>query len=136
LVVWVRPKLFSVTKAEISIIPNVEITQSDNMAKLMIVLETKSQGQIAERLRAIEALQGVLNVSMISHYLEDTADVKKRGKHRSPMTRTREPVPATARRAQPLPFTLRGTSAGSSDPAGERELVERKAMEPHVVSAA
>ena len=94
LIVWVRPRLFSVTRAEISIIPNVQITRSENMAKLVIVLETKSQGQIAERLRAIEALQGVLNVSLISHYLEDTADVRKRGKHRSPRGRTRAPLPA------------------------------------------
>jgi hypothetical protein len=106
------------------------------MAKLVIVLETKSQGQIAERLRAIEALQGVLNVSMISHYLEDTADVRKRGKPRSPMARTRAPLPATFGRPQPLPLTLRGTSAGSGDLAGEREFVERKAMKPHAVSAA
>ena len=100
LVVWVRPRLFSVTRAEISIIPNVEIMQSDNMAKLAIVLETKSQGQSTERLRAIETLPGVLNVSMISHYLEDTADVKKRGKHRSPMSRSRAP--------RSLPLTLCG----------------------------
>jgi len=136
LIVWVRPRLFSVTRAEISIIPNVQITRSENMAKLVIVLETKGQGQITERLRAIEALQGVLNVSMISHYLEDTADVRKRGKHRSPMARTRAPLPATSGRPQPLPLTIRGTSAGSGDLAGEREFVERKAMEPHAASAA
>lgn len=103
LVVWVRPKLFSVTRAEISIIPNVAITQSDNMAKLAIVLETKSQDQITERLRAVEALPGVLNVSMIYHYLEETTDAKKRGKHRSPMPRSRAPVPAIPRRPRSLP---------------------------------
>jgi nitrate reductase NapD len=124
LVVWVRPKLFSVTRAEISIIPNVEITQSDNMAKLAVVLETKSQGQSAERLRAIETLPGVLNVSMISHYLEDAADARKRGKHRSPMGRSRAP--------RSLPLTL----CGSGDPAGEREFRERKARVPHAASAA
>jgi nitrate reductase NapAB chaperone NapD len=75
-------------------IPNVQITRSENMAKLAVVLETKSKGQITERLRAIEALQGVLNVSLIPHYLEDTGDVRKRGKHRSPMARTRTALPA------------------------------------------
>ncbi len=122
LVVWVRPKLFSVTRAEISIIPNVEITQSDNMAKLAVVLETKSQGQSAERLRAIETLPGVLNVSMISHYLEDTADARKRGKHRSPMSRARAPRSHTL--------------CGSGDAAGERDFRERKATVPHAASAA
>ena len=121
LVVWVRPGRLAVTKAEISIIPNVKIAQSDNVAKLAIVLEAKSQDQVTERLRAIEALPGVLNVSMIYQYSEDAADAKKHGKHLMP--RSRVPVEANSRRPQSLLHSLRRTPAGSGDRVGERELM-------------
>lgn len=120
LVAWVRPGWFIATKAEISIIPNVEIVQSNDVAKLTIVLETKSHDQITERLRAIEALSGVLNVSMIYHYVEDAADAKKRGKHLSPLTRSRVPVQTNPRRPQSLPPSLHRVSASSGELVGGR----------------
>jgi nitrate reductase NapAB chaperone NapD len=78
LIIWVRPGWLAATRAEISAIPNVDIPQFDGKAKLIVVLETKSRAQIIERLRAIEALAGVLNVSLNYHHVEEEIADKKR----------------------------------------------------------
>lgn len=72
-IVWVRPGELASTKTDLKAMPNVQITRSDWYGKLVVVLQTKRHGEIAEHLRAIDALPGVLNV---------TADLPRRRKRK------------------------------------------------------
>jgi nitrate reductase NapAB chaperone NapD len=65
LIVWVRPGRLAVTRAEIGIMPDMGMPEAKGAAKLLVALKPMDQRQIAERLKAIEALPGVLNVSIV-----------------------------------------------------------------------
>jgi nitrate reductase NapD len=71
LIVRARPERLTAIAAGIVEMPGAEIHRSDAIGKLIVVLETENQGEIADRLRAMEALPGVLNVSLIYHHADD-----------------------------------------------------------------
>lgn len=70
LVVRALPQTLDSIKTSIAAMPGAEIHGSDAKGKMVVVLETQNQGEIAERLRSIESLSGVLNVSLIYHHVE------------------------------------------------------------------
>jgi nitrate reductase NapD len=61
-------------KAAIETIEGAEVFRSDELGKIVVVLETRDQADIAECLRTIEQLQGVLNASLVYHHIEEDAD--------------------------------------------------------------
>jgi len=71
LIVRALPERLAVIAAGIAKMPGAEIHRSDAIGKIVVVLETESQGEITDRLRAMEALPGVLNVSLIYHHVDD-----------------------------------------------------------------
>lgn len=73
LVVRTLPERFDDVIAAINALPNAEIYRSDPGGKIVIVLETENEHEIATRLGAIETLPGVLNASLIYHHIEETA---------------------------------------------------------------
>jgi nitrate reductase NapD len=57
--------------AVIAGLPGVEIHASDAAGKLIVTLETDSQGEISQRIEAIRALDGVFAASLVYHQVED-----------------------------------------------------------------
>ncbi len=71
LIVRVLPDRLHDVVAAIGALPGAEVHRYDRLGKIVVVLETETQSEIAERLRAMEALGGVLNVSLIYHHADD-----------------------------------------------------------------
>lgn len=71
LVVRALPRHLKAVIETIDALPGAEVHRYDPVGKIVVVLETDTQSQIAERLRAMEALPGVLNVSLIYHHADE-----------------------------------------------------------------
>ena len=71
LVVRVLPERLAAVISGLADMPGAEVHQSDAIGKVVVVLETENQGEIVDRLRAMESLPGVLNVSLIYHHVDD-----------------------------------------------------------------
>jgi nitrate reductase NapD len=71
LIVRARPDRLPDIVAAIDALPGAEVHRHDAIGKIVVLLETETQSQIAERLRAMEALPGVLNVSLIYHHADE-----------------------------------------------------------------
>jgi nitrate reductase NapD len=71
LIVRVLPQRLKAVTEFIAALPGAEVHSHDPIGKIVVLLETETQGQIAERLRAMEALPGVLNVSLIYHHADE-----------------------------------------------------------------
>jgi periplasmic nitrate reductase NapD len=65
LIVWVSPGQFMNAKAGILAMRDVEIQRSDKVGKLVVDLATTNRDEVGKRMRAIEALPGILNVALI-----------------------------------------------------------------------
>jgi periplasmic nitrate reductase NapD len=74
LVVRALPERVSEIKAAIGAIKGADVFRSDDLGKIVVVLETHDQAEIALCLRTIESLQGVLNASLIYHHIEEDAE--------------------------------------------------------------
>jgi nitrate reductase NapD len=72
LIVRAMPDKLQAIKTEIAALEGAEIFRTDPTGKTVVVLETANQGEIADRIRAMESIPGVLNVSLIYHHVEDT----------------------------------------------------------------
>lgn len=59
-------KLASVLN-EIALVPNAEVPLSDDSGKIIVVLETESEGAIINSLSKLEVIDGVVSASMIYH---------------------------------------------------------------------
>jgi periplasmic nitrate reductase NapD len=71
LIVRALPQRLQAVTEAIGALPGAEVHRHDGVGKIVVVLETETQGEIAERLRAMEALPGVLNVSLIYHHTDE-----------------------------------------------------------------
>lgn len=73
LVVLARPELFEAVKANLRLLDNLELHQESAAGKLVVVLETRHEEQILQRIEQINNLPGVLNAALIYHEVLDPA---------------------------------------------------------------
>ena len=73
LVVLARPELFEAVKANLRLLENLELHQESAAGKLVVVLETRHEEQILQRIEQINNLPGVLNAALIYHEVLDPA---------------------------------------------------------------
>ncbi|MEX3776816.1 chaperone NapD [Pseudomonas sp. MYb118] len=73
LVVLARPELFEAVKANLRLLENLELHQESAAGKLVVVLETRHEEQILQRIEQINNLPGVLNAALIYHEVLDSA---------------------------------------------------------------
>lgn len=73
LVVLARPELFEAVKANLRLLDNLELHQESAAGKLVVVLETRHEAQILQRIEQINNLPGVLNAALIYHEVLDPA---------------------------------------------------------------
>jgi nitrate reductase NapD len=71
LIVRAVPQSLDAVKREIEALEGAEIHRSDPLGKAVVLLETANQGEIADRIRTMESITGVLNVSLIYHHVEE-----------------------------------------------------------------
>ena len=69
LLVHCRPEQLSAVKANLALLPGLELHQESAAGKVVVVLETEHESQILETLDQIQNLPGVLNAAMIYHEL-------------------------------------------------------------------
>jgi nitrate reductase NapD len=73
LVVLARPELFEAVKANLRLLKGVELHQESPAGKLVVVLETRHENQILQRIDQINRLPGVLNAALVYHEMLDVA---------------------------------------------------------------
>ncbi len=71
LIVHGAPELLLAISAAIADLPGAEVHASDGVGKLVVTLETVSEGEISKRVEAIRALEGVFAASLVYHQVED-----------------------------------------------------------------
>lgn len=71
LIVHGAGELLPAISAAIGTLPGAEVHAGDGRGKLIVTLETVNQTEIAERIDAIRALDGVFAVSLVYHQVED-----------------------------------------------------------------
>ena len=71
LLVHARPELLAAVKANLRLLPGLELHQESPQGKLVVVLEAEHEQQILQRLEQIGCLPGVLNAALIYHELLD-----------------------------------------------------------------
>ncbi len=52
-------------------LPGAEVHGGTNLGKLVVTLETVTEGDLLERIDTINHLQGVLSVALVFHHVED-----------------------------------------------------------------
>ena len=72
LVVQVRPDRLDEAVRAIAEEPGAEIHASDAAGKLVVVLESRNDGDLADATRRIGDLPGVLSVNLVFHHTETT----------------------------------------------------------------
>ena len=73
LVVHVRPERASIARAALGRMPGVEI-HAEAASKIIITLETDSEGEIVTRLNEISLLEGVMSATLVFHHFEALAE--------------------------------------------------------------
>ncbi|MGH8385263.1 MAG: chaperone NapD [Pseudomonas sp.] len=77
LVVLARPELFEAVKANLRLLDGLELHHESTAGKLVVVLETRDENQILQRIEQINNLPGVLNAALIYHeVLEPAGDIE------------------------------------------------------------
>ena len=71
LVVHCLPEQLSKVQREVEGLDNVEVCVSDPKGKFVAVLETESEKEILSTITEIQAIDSVLNASMIYHEIDD-----------------------------------------------------------------
>jgi periplasmic nitrate reductase NapD len=69
LVLHVRPENLTDVRAALDSMPGVEVP-AEAGGKLIVTLETSSEGQIVARMNGISALPGVLSAALVFHHVE------------------------------------------------------------------
>lgn len=77
LVVHAAPKAVSQVEADISALHGTDIHAVTDEGKLVITLEGETQRSILDNVEAINALEGVLNSSLIYHQVDDLKDINQ-----------------------------------------------------------
>jgi nitrate reductase NapD len=71
LIVHGAAELLPAISAAIADLPDAEVHASDGVGKLVVTLETVSEVEIAKRVEAIRALEGVFAASLVYHQVDD-----------------------------------------------------------------
>jgi periplasmic nitrate reductase NapD len=74
LVVHCRPEAVNFLIDAINALPEAEVPEHSAEGKLVVLLETPNQGVIMNCVNAIEALAGVINVSMAYHQVDTESE--------------------------------------------------------------
>lgn len=69
LLVHCRPEQLPAVRANLSLLPGLELHQHSPQGKLVVVLETEHEQQILDTIEQIQNLPGVLNAVLIYHEL-------------------------------------------------------------------
>ncbi|ARU87926.1 chaperone NapD [Pseudomonas sp. M30-35] len=69
LLVHARPELFAAVKANLRLLPGLELHQESPVGKLVVVIEAKDEQQILQRIDQINNIPGVLNAALVYHEL-------------------------------------------------------------------
>ena len=70
LIVLCRPAAFEAISTWLEENPQTELSGSDPSGKLVVVLETKNESGILEVIDQLQALEGVINASLVYHQIE------------------------------------------------------------------
>ena len=70
LVVHSRPEQAQAVAGRLRTLEGVDIHGGVEQGKLVVTLETKSEGEIVERLNRIQTLDGVLAANLVFHHVE------------------------------------------------------------------
>ena len=70
LVVHARPAAVATAQAAIAALEGVEVHGQSGQGKIVVTLETTSEGAIVERLAAIRDVAGVLSAVLVFHQVE------------------------------------------------------------------
>ncbi|WP_417662598.1 chaperone NapD [Pseudomonas sp.] len=69
LLVHARPELFAAVKANLRLLPDLELHQESPVGKLVVVIEANNEQQILQRIDQINNIPGVLNAALVYHEL-------------------------------------------------------------------
>lgn len=75
MIVQCRPEHLARLCDEIAALPGVEIHDTAPSGKIVLLLETPSEGEIAERLTSIHGFSGVLTAALVYHQVDAEEDV-------------------------------------------------------------
>ncbi len=67
LVVHCRPDVIGVVIPAIEALPEASVPQHSEEGKLVVLLETVSEGAIMQRISSLEAIPGVISVALVYH---------------------------------------------------------------------
>lgn len=67
LLVHARPELFETVKANLRLLPGLELHQESALGKLVVVIEAPNEQQILLRIEQISSFPGVLNAALVYH---------------------------------------------------------------------
>ena len=70
LVVQARPALLALITDKIAGLPGAEVHGSDPRGKLLVTLESDSQGVITDSLTRIQAIDGVITAALVYHQVD------------------------------------------------------------------
>lgn len=69
LLVHCRPELFEAVKANMRLLPDLELHQESPAGKVVVVLEAEHESRILQAIDQIQQIPGVLNAALIYHEL-------------------------------------------------------------------
>ncbi|MFI8481294.1 chaperone NapD [Pseudomonas sp. NPDC078700] len=69
LLVHARPEFFVAVKANLRLLPDLELHQESPLGKLVVVIEASDEAQILQRIEQINNIPGVLNAALVYHEL-------------------------------------------------------------------
>jgi nitrate reductase NapD len=72
-VVRTRPEKIDATRANLEVLPGVEVHGMHPAGRLVVTVEAASDRSLAERVMQLQEVPGVLSASMIYHQFEDNA---------------------------------------------------------------
>jgi len=68
------PERLTRVEAELTRLPGVESHGSNGAGKLIITVETRSDGELLDKINRIETADGVIAVSLVYHHAEEIVD--------------------------------------------------------------
>ncbi len=74
LVVHCRPDVIDAVIPAIEAFPDASVPQHSDEGKLVVLLETNSEGAVMERISSLEALPGVISVALVYHQTDVEED--------------------------------------------------------------
>jgi periplasmic nitrate reductase NapD len=72
LLVHARPAAIDSVREAILRLPGAEVPLADPSGKMVVIMETASQGEVADGLTRISLLDGVLSATLVYHFVDDS----------------------------------------------------------------